>query len=265
MALCIEKPETKRPARELARATGESITEAMTHALRDRLLRETGHDTRAAFGIVPPPESRTPMSLRRVLLLASLALSLAALPASAQTVPCHLICSPRFTFQPGVLVKNAINPPATAAGDAPSTSDFLFRLVTVAPTTLPRTALSFALQWTPFADRNGFTSNAPGFTYGPVISLFSAGPLSTAVDVLGSYAPSRTSTASYRNELVLKFDVNLAAGSMLGPRAPAYLRKVGLYGFIAQQMSGLPRDADGDRVHAPVLMFGAVLPIAPLP
>lgn len=205
------------------------------------------------------------MNLRRPLLSASLGLALAAIPAAAQTAPCHFICSPKFTFQPGVLVKNAINPPAMAAGDAPSTSDFLFRVVTAAPTTLPRTALSFALQWTPFAERNGFTPNAPGFTYGPVISLFSSGPLSTAVDVLGSYAPSRTSTAAYRNELVLKFDVNLAAGSMLGSRAPAYLRKVGLYGFIAQQMSGLPRDADGDRVHAPMLMFGGSLPIAPLP
>jgi hypothetical protein len=205
------------------------------------------------------------MNPRRALLLASLCLALAAIPAAAQTAPCHFICSPKFTFQPGVLVKNAINPPATASGEAPSTSDFLFRVVTVAPTTLPRTALSFALQWTPFATRNGFTSDAPGFTYGPVISLFSSGPLSTSVDVLGSYAPSRTSTAAYRNELVLKFDVNLAAGSMLSTEAPPYLRKVGLYGFIAQQMTGLPTDADGDRVHAPVLMFGAVLPIAPLP
>ncbi len=205
------------------------------------------------------------MNLRRPLLSAWLALALAAIPASAQTASCHLVCSPRFVFQPGMIVKNAINPPATASGDAPSASDFLFRVATVAPTTLPRTALSFALQWTPFATRNGFTSDAPAFTYGPVIALFGTGPLSTSLDILGSYAPSRTSTAAYRNELVLKFDANLAVGSMLGPQAPAYLRKVGAYAYIAQQITGLRTDFNGDRTHAPVLMFGATLPIAPLP
>lgn len=42
MALSIKNPEAERLARELARATGESLTEAVTRALRDRLVRETG-------------------------------------------------------------------------------------------------------------------------------------------------------------------------------------------------------------------------------
>ena len=42
MALSIKNPETERLARELARITGESLTEAVTGALRDRLVRETG-------------------------------------------------------------------------------------------------------------------------------------------------------------------------------------------------------------------------------
>lgn len=42
MALSIKNPETERLARELARATGESLTQAVTRALRDRLVRETG-------------------------------------------------------------------------------------------------------------------------------------------------------------------------------------------------------------------------------
>jgi antitoxin VapB len=42
MALSIKNPETERLARELARVTGESLTEAVTGALRDRLVRETG-------------------------------------------------------------------------------------------------------------------------------------------------------------------------------------------------------------------------------
>ncbi len=43
MALSIKNPETERLARELARTTGESLTEAVTQALRDRLVREAGH------------------------------------------------------------------------------------------------------------------------------------------------------------------------------------------------------------------------------
>lgn len=42
MALSIKNPETERLARELARTTGESLTEAVTQALRDRLVRATG-------------------------------------------------------------------------------------------------------------------------------------------------------------------------------------------------------------------------------
>ena len=43
MALSIKNPETERLARELARITGESLTEAVTEALRHRLVREAGH------------------------------------------------------------------------------------------------------------------------------------------------------------------------------------------------------------------------------
>lgn len=43
MALSIKNPETERLARELANVTGESLTEAVTQALRDRLVREAGH------------------------------------------------------------------------------------------------------------------------------------------------------------------------------------------------------------------------------
>ena len=40
MALNIKDPEADRLARELAARTGESITEAVVKALRDRLKRE---------------------------------------------------------------------------------------------------------------------------------------------------------------------------------------------------------------------------------
>lgn len=40
MALSIKHPEADRLARELARSTGESLTEAVMKALRERLVRE---------------------------------------------------------------------------------------------------------------------------------------------------------------------------------------------------------------------------------
>lgn len=42
MALSIKNPEADRLARELARLTDESLTEAVLQALRERLQREQG-------------------------------------------------------------------------------------------------------------------------------------------------------------------------------------------------------------------------------
>lgn len=47
MALSIKDPEADRLARELAAHTGETLTEAIVVALRERLARETGR-TRAS-------------------------------------------------------------------------------------------------------------------------------------------------------------------------------------------------------------------------
>jgi antitoxin VapB len=41
VAISIKDPETDRLARELAEATGESLTEAIRNAIRDRLERES--------------------------------------------------------------------------------------------------------------------------------------------------------------------------------------------------------------------------------
>ncbi|MGA2728256.1 MAG: type II toxin-antitoxin system VapB family antitoxin [Terracidiphilus sp.] len=40
MALSLKNPETERLAKELARATGESVTRAVTIALKERLERQ---------------------------------------------------------------------------------------------------------------------------------------------------------------------------------------------------------------------------------
>jgi antitoxin VapB len=42
MALSIKNAETERLARELAKRTGESLTDAVTTALRERLARQEG-------------------------------------------------------------------------------------------------------------------------------------------------------------------------------------------------------------------------------
>jgi len=43
MALSLKDPETDRLAREMARLTGESLTEAVRRALAERLERERLH------------------------------------------------------------------------------------------------------------------------------------------------------------------------------------------------------------------------------
>ena len=46
MAISIKDPETDRLARALAAATGESLTDAIREALRDRLERESNRARR---------------------------------------------------------------------------------------------------------------------------------------------------------------------------------------------------------------------------
>ncbi|HEV8714029.1 MAG TPA: type II toxin-antitoxin system VapB family antitoxin [Candidatus Binatia bacterium] len=46
MALTIEHPEVDRLARELAATTGESLTEVVPQALRERLIREQRRERR---------------------------------------------------------------------------------------------------------------------------------------------------------------------------------------------------------------------------
>ncbi len=50
MAISIKDTTTDRLARELAQTTGESLTEAIRHALEERLLRERAR--RASSGLI---------------------------------------------------------------------------------------------------------------------------------------------------------------------------------------------------------------------
>jgi antitoxin VapB len=50
MTLSIKNPEADRLARQLAEATGESLTDAVIRALRERLERITGRRRAAGLG-----------------------------------------------------------------------------------------------------------------------------------------------------------------------------------------------------------------------
>ncbi len=49
MALSFKNPEVERVARELAKVTGESMTEAISKALKQRLEKETGRKQSATI------------------------------------------------------------------------------------------------------------------------------------------------------------------------------------------------------------------------
>ena len=66
MALSLKDPETDRLAREVAKLTGESLTEAVRNALADRLVRERLRRGQRAQGLTE--------------MLDALALECAALP-----------------------------------------------------------------------------------------------------------------------------------------------------------------------------------------
>jgi len=51
MPISIKDPETDRLARALAAATGESLTEAIRRALKDRLERETHRARAGGIGV----------------------------------------------------------------------------------------------------------------------------------------------------------------------------------------------------------------------
>ncbi len=124
-----------------------------------------------------------------------LAVSLAGLThtAQAQDNKCHIICAPAFVAQPGLVVSDVINKPDLGGGITPSAeTHFLARFTTVFGTAIPRTAFVALVQWTP--ENKGpadpttgqqFNANAPAFVYGPVFSLFDAGPVNFSLDALG--------------------------------------------------------------------------------
>lgn len=162
-----------------------------------------------------------------------------------------LFRSPVFVAQPGI-----VKPFATGA-----TTEFLARFVTAIPTSIERTTLVAIIQWTPFADNGtGGKANAPAFVYGPVINLLNQQQFSFDVDALFAYAPGcQNSTSDYCHKFLVEGDLVLKLGSMMN--AKGQFSGLGLYGFLAYQISEMPAGAETkDRL---AFLGGLTLPLAP--
>ncbi len=206
-----------------------------------------------------------------------LAVSLAGLThtAQAQDNKCHIICAPAFVAQPGLVVSDVINKPDLGGGITPSAeTHFLARFTTVFGTAIPRTAFVALVQWTP--ENKGpadpttgqqFNANAPAFVYGPVFSLFDAGPVNFSLDALGVYAPSAGNSA-YHHVFAMEGIGTLSVGhmlSMMGSSPSAYMKGMAVNVLYSQQLSDRLPDASGSRKLTPNLLFLLTMPIAPLP
>lgn len=198
-------------------------------------------------------------------------LLLHAAPARAQEGGCRIICAPVFVAQPGLVVQNSINAPELDnQGTTPaSETDFLLRFTTVIPTQIPRTALVALVQWFPSnkkavaATGQEYNYNAPAFVYGPVVNLFTAGPVSASVDALGVYAKSGK-TGDYKHIFAMEGIAGLNLGAMMKNMGP-YLSGVSLNALYSQQISDRLPDFNGHKKLTPNLLFLVTLPVAPLP
>lgn len=164
--------------------------------------------------------------------------------------------APVFVLQPGLVTTNFVDKPAGTS----SSTDFNFRVVTAIPTTIPRTTLVGIVQFTPFAKTGNFTTNAPGFVYGPVFSVINTEYVSFDFDVLGAYGPAarESDRSSYTHKLVFEGDLFLKVGQMMMASDPAsHFRNLAVYGMLANVATGLPNGASRW-----VLLTGLSLPIA---
>jgi hypothetical protein len=164
--------------------------------------------------------------------------------------------TPVFVFQPGLVSSNFVD---KAAGTSASTK-FNFRVVTVIPTTIPRTTVVAIVQWTPWNKSAGFNSNAPAFVPGAVFSLLNLPLFSLDFDVLDSYgAAARSSDESaYTNKLVFEGDLAVKVGGLMTHDEKSRWHSLALYAYLANVATGVPTVASRWAV-----LYGLSLPIAP--
>lgn len=182
--------------------------------------------------------------------------------------------SPVFVFQPGIVTSNFLDKAKIddqEVNNGKSESDFLFRVVTAIPTTIPRTTLVAIVQWTPFnkVGDSDFKANAPAFVYGPVFNLFSTDMFAFDVDILGAYGGAGKSSdkSAYTHKLVLEGDFFVKLGNMMMKGDPdSRFKSLSLYAFLAYVATGLEDGTiDGADIKPSrfVLLTGLSLPIAP--
>lgn len=198
-----------------------------------------------------------------------------------------LLCAPTFSFQPGVAVFNAIGAPTVNAdGDrAASSTEFLFRVATIMPSSVPRLSMLAVVWWTPFMTTSAsnasgrrvkVTNNAPNFLIGPSFLLYRHGPSALQFAVVDGYRrwekpDDDGDIDSYRHNLILIPSVNVRVGALMGATAPALLRSVGAYAIWQQQVTNMPFNigpdgkSTGERAYPPGLFFGLTVPLAPTP
>ncbi|MGI9077224.1 MAG: hypothetical protein ACR2G6_07840 [Gemmatimonadaceae bacterium] len=209
--------------------------------------------------------------MKRFKAVATVALAIIAFSgmAAAQDAPQQnwIFKAPVFVFQPGLVTSNFIDTPEGAESE----TDFLFRVVTAIPTTIPRTTLVAILQFTPFnkvdaGGGNEFTANAPAFVYGPVFNIFSTPLIGFDFDVLGAYTPAARSEdeSSYTHKLVLEGDLFIKIGGMMMNDQASRWRNLNIYTFLAYVATGLPNPEGSDNDPSRwVLLTGLSLPLAP--
>ncbi len=191
----------------------------------------------------------------RAIVLALAALVLGAGSASAQSPSCTFLCSPSLVAQPGLIVSNAINPPAGVE----SRTDFNLRFTTVVPTALQRVALVALFQWQP-----GRRDNNPAIVYGGAINVVkpsqTGGWLGVSFDPLDVFSPrgSFADDKAYTHKLDLEGALDFHAFQELAP--DNYFRNVSIYGLVDYLAAGVP---DGSARW--VLLTGLTMPLAPWP
>jgi hypothetical protein len=163
--------------------------------------------------------------------------------------------TPAFLLMPGGLTSCTISCPANQ-----SRTDFNMRFQTVIPTSTSWLSFVAGAQWGWFKN----DAHGPlGFFGGiiPIVPLNNAlnGWLSISFDPLGVTSGPGTNATN----LVLEGAAVAPIGAKMMSNVPLF-NKAGLYFLVDQQMTNLPRDANGERDHwNPALVYGLFWQIAP--
>jgi hypothetical protein len=183
--------------------------------------------------------------------------ALAGTGLAQDTTSSALFKPPVFLVMPGGLTTCTISCPAED-----SNTDFNARFQTVVPTASQWLSLVAGLQWG-WADSS---AHGPiGFFGGiiPLVPLNNAtrGWLSFSIDPLGVV----TGPGAKGTNFVLEGAAVLNLGAKMMSTMPVF-RGFGAYFLIDQQLSRVPRDANGDKDYwNPVLVWGGLLQLAPWP